>query len=141
MIYEDIQKANIDALKNHDKVARSILSVVYGNLKLESINKGLNAKSLDDADAIKVIQKAIKQLDEERIGYVEAKREETVKEIDIQKEILQKYLPQMMSEDEIRAEISKLSDKSIPAIMKHFKANFNGKCEMSLVSKVGKEFN
>lgn len=141
MIYEDIQKANIEALKNHDKVARSILSVVYGNLKLESINKGLNAKSLDDSDAIRVIQKAIKQLDEERIGYVEAKRDETVKEIDIQKEILSKYLPQMMSEAEIRDVISKLEDKSVPQVMKHFKANYNGKCEMSLVSKVAKEFN
>ncbi len=141
MIYEDIQKANIEALKNHDKVARAILSVVYGNLKLASIDKGLNAKSLDDADAVKVISKAIKQLDEERIGYVEAGRTETVEEIDKQKEILSKYLPQMMSEDEIRAEIAKLSDKSIPAVMKHFKANFNGKCEMGIVSKVAKEFN
>lgn len=141
MIYEDIQKANIEALKNHDKVARTILSVVYGNLKLESINKGLNAKSLDDSDAIRVIQKAIKQLDEERLGYVEAKRDETVKEIDIQKEILAKYLPKMMTEEEIRNEISKLDDKSVPSVMKHFKANFNGKCEMSLVSKVAKEFN
>ena len=141
MIYEDIQKANIEALKNHDKVARAILSVVYGNLKLASIDKGLNAKSLDDADAIKVISKQIKQLDEERQGYLEAGRMETVAEIDTQKELLSKYLPQMMSDDEIRAEISKLADKSIPNVMKHFKANFNGKCEMGTVSKIAKEFN
>lgn len=44
----------------------------------------------------------------------------------------------MMSEDEIRAEIDKLSDKSMPSIMKHFKTNFAGKVEMSLVSKIAK---
>ena len=47
----------------------------------------------------------------------------------------------MMSEDEIREEIAKLEDKKIPTIMKHFKANFNGKCDMGLVNKIAKEFN
>ena len=44
----------------------------------------------------------------------------------------------MMSEDEIRIEIEKLDDKSISSIMKHFKTNFAGKVEMSIVSKVAK---
>jgi len=44
----------------------------------------------------------------------------------------------MLSEDEIKAEINKLADKSIPSIMRHFKANFNGKVDMGLVNKVGR---
>ena len=46
-----------------------------------------------------------------------------------------------MTEDEIRAEIAKLDDKKVPSVMKQFKANFAGKCDMGLVSKVCKEFN
>ena len=46
-----------------------------------------------------------------------------------------------MTEDEIKTEIAKLADKSIPSVMKHFKANFQGKCDMGLVSKLAKEFN
>ena len=38
--------------------------------------------------------------------------------------------------DEIRREIAKLEDKSMPSIMKHFKANFAGKVDMSLVNSV-----
>lgn len=140
MIFLDIQSANIQALKDHDKVARSILSVVYGKMKNVSIDLGLNAKSLEDADALKVIQKTIKELDEEIDGYKKAGRDETVKELETQKEIIAKYLPKQLSEDEIRIEISKLEDKKIPSVMKHFKTNFVGLCDMSLVSKVAKEF-
>lgn len=140
MIFLDIQSANIQALKDHDKVARSILSVVYGKMKNVSIDLGLNAKSLEDADALKVIQKTIKELDEEIDGYKKAGRDETVKELETQKEIIAKYLPKQLSEDEIRIEISKLEDKKIPSVMKHFKTNFAGLCDMSLVSKVAKEF-
>ena len=141
MLFDEIQKANMDALRNHDKVARSILSIVYGKFKNESINQGLNAKSLPDGDCLNIIKKTIKELDEEREGYIKVGREESALEIAKQKEIIEKYLPQMMSEAEIRAEIEKLEDKKIPSVMKHFKANFNGLCDMGLVSKIAKEYN
>ena len=141
MLFDEIQKANMDALRNHDKVARSILSIVYGKFKNESINKGLGAKSLPDGDCLNIIKKTIKELDEEREGYIKVGRQESADEITKQKEIIEKYLPQMMSEAEIRAEIEKLEDKKIPNVMKHFKTNFNGLCDMGLVSKIAKEYN
>ena len=141
MLFDEIAKANMDALRNHDKVARSILSLVYGKFKNESINQGLNAKSLPDGDCLNIIKKTIKELDEECEGYIKVGRQESADEIKRQKEIIEKYLPQMMSEEEIRAEILKLEDKKIPNVMKHFKANFNGLCDMGLVSKIAKEYN
>ena len=49
---------------------------------------------------------------------------------------LEKFLPKMMSKEEIKAEIEKLADKSIGAVMKHFKTNFAGKCDMRDVQEV-----
>ena len=141
MLFDEIAKANMDALRNHDKVARSILSIVYGKFKNESINQGLNAKSLPDGDCLNIIKKTIKELDEEYEGYIKVGRQESADEIKRQREIIEKYLPQMMSETEIRAEIEKLDDKKIPNVMKHFKTNFNGLCDMGLVSKIAKEYN
>ena len=141
MLYLDIQKDNIDALKNHDKVKRQILQIVYGKMKNESINKGLNAKELADADAFNIIRKTIKELEEERDLNQKVNRLEMVEELNTQIKILDAYLPQLMSEEQIRAEIAKLDDKKIPNVMKHFKANFNGLCDMGLVSKIAKEFN
>ena len=34
--------------------------------------------------------------------------------------------------------IDKLEDKSIPAVMKHFKANYAGQVDMSVVSKIAR---
>ena len=60
--------------------------------------------------------------------------EETKKKI----EILESYLPKQLSAEEIKAEIDKLEDKSIPSVMKHFKMNFAGKVDMGLVNKIAK---
>ena len=141
MLYEDLAKANIDALKAHDKVARTILSIVYGKCKQASIDKQLNAKTLPDADCIHIIQKTIQELDEEMAGYVKLGRTDDAKNIEDQKNVIAKFLPKMLTIDEIRNEIEKLSDKSIPSVMKHFKANFNGLVDMGEVSKIAKEFN
>ena len=44
----------------------------------------------------------------------------------------------MMSEDEIKEIIMSLPDKSIGAVMKHFKTNYAGKCDMKVVGDVFK---
>lgn len=141
MLFDEIAKANIQALKDHDKQARSILSVLYGKLKLESIEQGLGAKELNDGDCLRIISKTMKELDEEQAGYAKANRLEKVSEIEQQKQIISKFLPQMLSEKEIRLEIEKLENKTIPNVMKHFKTHFNGLCDMGLVSKIAKEYN
>jgi uncharacterized protein YqeY len=61
-----------------------------------------------------------------------------VANIDAQLAVVQTFLPKLLSEDEVRAEIAKLTDQSLPSIMKHFKANFSGKVDMGLVNKVAK---
>nr|MDE5715382.1 GatB/YqeY domain-containing protein [Anaeroplasmataceae bacterium] len=139
MLFNDIANANIQALKDHDKQARAILSVVYGKFKLEGIAKGTGANSLEDGDCLRIIQKTMKELEEELEGYKKANRLEKMEEIIYQKNILEKFLPKQMTEEEIREEISKLEDKKIPNVMKHFKINFNGLCDMGIVSKIAKE--
>ena len=47
----------------------------------------------------------------------------------------------MLTEEEIANIISSLDDKSIPNVMKHFKTNYTGKCDMGIVNKVSKQFN
>ena len=42
----------------------------------------------------------------------------------------------MLSAEEIRAIIDGLDDKTVPAVMRHFKTNYNGKVDMKTVSNV-----
>lgn len=136
MIYQQLKEANIAALKNHDTNARAILSVLLNKIKLAEIEKRTQNAELTDADVVAVLQKTLKELDEERDGFVRAARDEKVAALDAQIAFVNTYLPKMMSTDEIRAEILKLDDKSVPSVMKHFKANFAGKCDMREVQQV-----
>ena len=44
----------------------------------------------------------------------------------------------MLTEKEITEIISNLEDKTIPFVMKYFKANYDGKVDMGLVNKVAR---
>jgi len=138
MIIDELKKANLLALKNHDNDARASLSVAINRYMLVSIENKANNKETTDADTIRIITKLCKELDEEKEGYVQTNNQAQVKSIENQKAVISKFLPQLMSEAEIKAEINKLTDKSMPSVMKHFKTNFAGKCDMALVSKLAR---
>lgn len=139
MLIDELQKANIEALKARDQVARAIYSVIIAKYKASAIELKAQGKEASDADLVKIITKSIKELDEEKEGYEKAGRAEEVKNISTQKALIEKYLPKLMSEDEIREVIAKLEDKSMPSVMKHFKMNYDGQVDMSLVSKIARE--
>lgn len=134
MIIDEIKKDNMTAMKEHNSTARSIYSIVMNKYLLLSIDKKAKNQEIKDEDTIAILQKTIKELTEESENYTRAHNLEQVAEINAQKEILTKYLPQMLSNDEIDAIIASLADKSIPSIMKHFKINYAGKVDMSAVS-------
>ena len=138
MILDEIKKANVQAMKEHDSVARAIYGVVMNKAMLASIELKKDGKVFSDQDMIKILQKTIKELDEERENYIKVGNQTEADNIRHQSELISIYLPQMMSEDEIRGEIEKLSDRSIPSVMRHFKENFAGKVDMSIVSKIAR---
>lgn len=139
MLINELEKANIEALKNKDKTARAVLSVVINKYRVNAIEMKAQGKEAGDVELIKIINKVCKELDEEKEGYLKLNRTEQVQDIENQKAIIEKYLPKLMSEEEIRKVIASLEDKSMPSVMKHFKMNYDGKVDMSLVSRIARE--
>lgn len=138
MLIDEIKKDNVQAMKDHDSVARAIFGVVMNKVLLNSIELKKDGKEQADSDVVQIIQKTIKELTEERESYLKVKNETEAGNIAKQIEIISKYLPKMMTEEEIKTVINSLEDKSIPTVMKHFKANYAGKVDMSLVSKIAR---
>ena len=136
MLVQQLKDANIAALRNHDATARGILSVILNKVKLAEIDRRAEGKELVDADVVAILQKTVKELTEEREAFVKANRPENVATLSTQIAFVEGFLPKMMSEEEIRAEIDKLEDKSVGSVMKHFKTNFAGKVDMRLVQTV-----
>jgi len=138
MIIDEIKKDNIQAMKDKNALARAIYGVVMNKVLLANIEAKKDGKELADSDVVQILQKTIKELTEERENYMKAGNTAEAENIENQKEILTKYLPQMLSEEEIRNIIANMEDKSIPSVMKHFKANYAGKVDMSLVNRVAR---
>lgn len=138
MIIDELKKSNIEAMKAKDKDARAVISIVLTKSKLMEVELKANGKELSDADVLSVIQKTLKELSDEKDGYLKVNNQERVDSTLRQIDIIKQYLPKQLSEEDIKIEINKLEDKSIPSIMKHFKTNFAGKVDMSLVNKIAK---
>lgn len=138
MLIDEIKKANIQAMKDKDADARSVYSVVinkYNNLAIELKAEG---KEPNDTNMISVIQKTVKELEEELVGWVKLGRQEKIDSIQYQKNLINNYLPKQLSKDEIKTIIDSLEDKSIPSVMKHFKTNYAGQVDMRLVNEIVK---
>lgn len=138
MIIDEIKKQNIVAMKEKNTNARNIYSIIMNKYLLASIELRSKGTEISDVDMIHIIQKTIKELDEEYENYSKVNNTTEMSNITAQKEILSQYLPKMLSIDEIKQIIETLEDKSVPAVMKHFKLNYAGKVNMADVSKAMK---
>ncbi len=138
MLLDDLKKEQMVALKEHDAIKRAVLENVTGKAMLVKIQKREKNEELTDTDVLQVINKVIKELDEEIVLYTSTNRTEKVNELNAQKDLIKVYLPAQLSDEEIKKEIESLQDKTIPSVMKHFKINFSGKCDMKKVSEIAK---
>ena len=136
MIIDEIKSANIQAMKEKNTVARTIYSILLNKHLQATIESRTSGKPVEDADMVRIIQKTIKELEEEAENYKKVGNTEEYNNIELQKSLIEKYLPQMLSDDEIKQIIDGLEDKSIPNVMRHFKTNYAGKVDMKKVSDV-----
>ena len=133
----------IEALKNKDKDSLSVIRLLKGAIQLEELNQ---KKELDDDEVSSIVIKQIKQRKESIEQFEKGNRqdliEKTLKEI----EVLEKYLPLQLTEEELEQVILKTfeqvnptSKKDIGKIMALVMPQVKGKADMGLVSKIIKE--
>ena len=140
MTLEQFKKEKVEAMKNHDKETVSALNVIITKIMSLTIEKRATNETVSEADIDTLLKKAEKELIEEKEGFEKAGRTENVNSLTKQIEVIKKYLPEMLSDKQIREIISHLEDKTLPSIMKYFKINYQGKADMKLVSTIAKEF-
>ena len=136
MLIDEIKAANIQAMKDRDNTSRAVLSIVLTKYKLQEVELKSQGKEIGDKELLSIIQKVIKELEDEKAGYEKVNNLERAENISKQMEVISSYLPKQLSEEEIRKIINSLEDKSVPSVMKHFKMNYAGQVDMSLVNSV-----
>lgn len=138
MTLESFKKEKIEMMKAHNKDGTSALNLIITKIMNLTIEKRSVGEEVTEADINTLLKKAEKELIEEKEGFEKAGRAESVISLQNQIDTIQKYLPKMLSEEEIKNIINGLEDKSLPSVMKHFKANYQGLADMKLVSQIAK---
>jgi uncharacterized protein YqeY len=111
------EKINADfmtAFKSKNMVAKSILSVVKG--EIQTVEKNIGSDNLSDAEVTKILTKTVKSLKE----TITLSNDEKSK---IELLVIEVYLPTQMSKEEVTAKVTELVNSGITqigAIMKEF---------------------
>ena len=105
-VSEDIK----NAMKAKDKVALETLRNVKKVFLEAKTAPGAN-DTLSDADALKLIQKLVKQGKDSAAIYVEQGRQDLADGELAQVAVLEKYLPKQLSAEELEAELKKIIEQ------------------------------
>lgn len=135
-----LQKDMIAAMKAGETEKRNALRLMMAAIKQVEVDE---KKTLDDAGVEAVLTKQAKQRRESMADYEKAGRPELAAEERTELEIIEVYLPQMMSEDEIRAiaapivaELGVTDMKGMGQIMGRLMPQVKGKADGRLVNQV-----
>lgn len=139
MTIEELKKEKLIAFKNKDIDNVSAYNAILTKLGLLMTSPNFTGKILTDADIVTVCRKVENELKEERAGFEQAGRFERVQSLNKQIDVVKQYIPEILSKERISEIILSLDDKSTPAVMKYFKANYAGKVDMRLVNEILKE--
>lgn len=131
-----------DAMRAHDSAKLSCLRLLLAAVKQREVDERI--EPTDDV-VISVIGKLVKQRRDSVEQYTAANRKDLADKEQFEIDVMQKYLPQQMSEDEIRAiveEAVKATGASGMAAMGKVMGAVKGKCagkaDMGKVSAVVK---
>ena len=133
----------VAAMKSQDKETLSVLRMVKGAIQLEEISK---KAELTDEDFIGVVSKQIKTRKESLVEFEKAGRVDLVEQTNKEIEILNKYMPEQLSEEEVLKVIEEAFNTINPEktsdmgkLMGFVTPKLKGKADMSFVSKTIKE--
>ena len=140
-MFDQIQNDMKTALKNGEKIKANTLRLLISKLNNKAIEVG---SSLDDKQILQVIQKTAKQHKESIRMYKDGNREDLVKQEQAELDIVEKYLPSMMSEEEVNTVVESIIQetgattmadfgKVMPQVMKKGAGKIDGSIAQSIL--------
>jgi uncharacterized protein YqeY len=139
-LLENIRKDMLNASKQGDDITVDILKLVIADIRNEQIALD---KELTDEDVLKVLRKQEKKIKDSIEQYTKMERDDLVSRESAQLKVIEKYLPSLMSEEEITKIVSRvIADskasgiQSMGLVMGSVMKELNGKADGNLVKDV-----
>lgn len=130
------------AMKEKDQIRLGTIRLLRSAIKNREIELG---QELGDEEVIKVISTAVKQRKESIEQFQKGGREELVQKEQAELAVLQSYLPQQMSEEEIIAlvkeaieAVSATSMKDMGKVMKYIMPKAQGRADGKVINQLVK---
>ena len=139
-----IQSDLVQAMKEKDTARVSALRSIKTAI-METKTAANGKKDLEDGDIVKIIQKLSKQRDEAATIYEENKRPDLAESERKEQDVLNTYLPKMLTESEVEEIVAKTitdlgatSMKDMGKVMGFINKTYAGQVDGSVVSRIVK---
>lgn len=139
MLLDILNDAIKEAMRNKEAIKRDALRAVVSDIKLASKEKHAD---LTEDEELALLNRQVKQVKESIDAYTAGGRLDLVEEEKVRLEALSAFLPQQMSEDEVRSLVEKtiieqgLDTSNKGLLMKNLMPLFKGKADGKMVNEV-----
>ena len=146
-IVDKIDKSLTEALKNKDQDRTLTLRSIISQKKQKEIEKRTqDKKNITDDDMILILNKMVKQRRESIELYKQGGRQDLVDKETKELKIIQEYLPEQLSEEEIKKiceqainNLKASSLKDMGKVMGIIKSKYKGSVDLSIAGKILKD--
>ena len=140
---EKLQEDLKSSMKNKDTVKKSVVTLIRAAIKQHEVD---NRVELADDAIIDIISKQLKQRKDSLAEFVKANRDDLVEETKSEIQVLEGYLPQQLSEEELEkivietiAEVGATSMKDMGKIMSAIKPKTAGRADGRKINELVKK--
>ena len=142
-LISDIKQDLRQAMLDKDDLVRDTIRMFLSEVQRFEID---NKEDVDDVKALQIINKMIKQRNDSISQFKDGGREDLADKEEQEVQILSKYKPQQLSEEEVTIKVqeaieetSASSMQDIGKVMGSLKSSLAGAADMGMVSRVVKE--
>ena len=143
MLKEKLMEDLKNSMKNKDEIRKNTVQMVRAAILQIEKDKGIQ---VEDDKILEIIAKEVKSKKDALKDFEKANREDLISQTNTEIEILQEYLPQQLSREEIKTELEKIISKlgattmkDMGAIMKEAKAQMGASADGKTINEVAKE--
>lgn len=140
MIKDKLKSDSVEALKNRDNSKVDVLRFLISLIDKKEMQ--LPVDQMTESDEIGVLRKELKNKEESKEMFFKGNRDDLVKQLDYEIEVLKTYLPKAIDENQIVEMVEKTiagKGNNFGLVMKEVMAQLNGAVDGSVVSKIVKE--
>lgn len=140
MIRDKLQKDSFEALKARDNRLVDVLRFLKSVIDKKEMQ--LPPGSLNEVEETKILNKELKDKEESKEMFLKAGRNDLVEQLDYEIEVVKRYLPEKISEDQlikIVEEVISQKGNNFGMVMKEVMVKTSGSVDGSVISRIVKE--